>query len=243
VDLREASLSDPLTGLRNRRFVMQEMPGEIERLLRRRESLRDSAGMVLYLIDIDGFKSVNDRFGHAAGDALIRQFAARLRHVFRDSDDVVRWGGEEFLVVARDISMGDAARLAARVRDSVAAEPFVLDDGTEVARTCCVGFAPFPFESARPRAHDWEAVAEVADRALLAAKRLGRDAWIGLHPAVGVPLDGAVSDWLLPARIRACEIVVLAAPAVDPARVAAVITGTTASDGGPGFQGGPGGLV
>jgi diguanylate cyclase (GGDEF)-like protein len=229
LELREASLADPLTGLRNRRFVMQAMPVEIERVLRAFDAKalprQSMPGLTLFLIDIDGFKSINDRYGHGAGDAVLRQFAARLGACFRDQDDIVRWGGEEFLVIARDLGFKEAAHLAMRVCERVAAEPFVLDDGTALARTCCVGFAPFPFETARPRAHGWEVVVEVADRALLAAKRLGRNAWIGLAPAEGVLLDGEVTDWLDPARVRAGDLVTLAGPAVDDDRLAMALAG------------------
>jgi diguanylate cyclase (GGDEF)-like protein len=229
VDLREASLADPLTGLRNRRFVMQAMPVEVERVLRaldaRAASRETVPRFILFLIDIDGFKSINDRYGHGAGDAVLRQFAARLKACFREQDDIVRWGGEEFLVIARGLDFEDAARLAMRVREQVAAEPFVLDDGTAIARTCCVGFAPFPFETARPRAHGWEVVVEVADRALLAAKRLGRDAWIGLAPAEGALLDGEVADWLDPERVRAGDLVIAAGPVADLDRMAMALAG------------------
>jgi diguanylate cyclase (GGDEF)-like protein len=224
VDLRTASLSDPLTGLRNRRFVMQELSVEIRRLLQLRETDADrSPGMVLFLVDIDGFKSVNDRYGHAAGDALIRQFADRLRAVFRDSDEIVRWGGEEFLIVAQGLVATDAASLAERIRERVGEQPFVLDDGTAVSRTCCIGFAPIPFEEARPRAHGWETVVDVADRALLAAKRLGRNAWIGIWPAPGVRLDGSVGEWLVARRVAGGELVIVASSGIDPAAAAVAI--------------------
>lgn len=242
-DLREASLADPLTGLRNRRFVMQTMPAEVERVLRRLDADAPTGeapgGLVLFLIDIDGFKSINDRYGHGAGDAVLRQFASRLRVEFREHDDVVRWGGEEFLVIARDLGFDDAARLAARVRERVAAEPFVLDDGTTVRRTCCIGFAPFPFEAARPRAHGWEVVVEAADRALLAAKRLGRDAWIGLEPATGTRVEGDVSDWLGAMRLRPGELVVAAGPRLDRDRVVAALAGAPAEPSTPGGESTP----
>lgn len=221
-DLRQASLTDPLTGLRNRRYVTQELPGEVARLLS--FSGANSAGrakgssLVLFLIDIDGFKSVNDRHGHAAGDMVIRQYAERLQGVFRESDELVRWGGEEFLVVARDIGMEAAARLAERVRENMAREPFVLDDGARVTRTCCIGFAPFPFEATRPRAHGWEAVLEVADQALLAAKHMGRNAWIGVEPAPGATLDGAIGTWEIASLAVDGRLRVLAGPMASSER-------------------------
>jgi diguanylate cyclase (GGDEF)-like protein len=228
IDLRQASLTDPLTGLRNRRYVTQEFPGEVARLLAHPVTTRDGSqvgneGLVLFLIDIDGFKSVNDQHGHAAGDVVLRQFADRLRTVFRDSDEFVRWGGEEFLVVARGIGSDAAAGLAERVRERVARDPFVLDDGTPVSRTCCIGFAPFPFEGARPRAHGWEAVMEVADQALLAAKRLGRDAWIGVEPAESALIDGSIGNWDVAALVRSGKLRVVTGPSNGADRAAAAL--------------------
>jgi diguanylate cyclase (GGDEF)-like protein len=227
-DLRQASLTDPLTGLRNRRYVTQEFPGEISRLLSfsgERSGLpaKDSC-LMLFLIDIDGFKSVNDRYGHAAGDMVIRQYADRLRSVFRETDDFVRWGGEEFLVVARDIGIEAAARLAERVRERMAREPFVLEGGARVTRTCCIGFAPFPFEATRPRAHGWEAVLEVADQALLAAKHMGRNAWIGVEPAAGAVLDGAIGTWEIAALASEGKLRVVAGPSTSPERAVAALS-------------------
>lgn len=228
MDLRHASLTDPLTGLRNRRYVTQEFPGEVSRLL---AFAGGSAGtrtkgssLVLFLIDIDGFKSVNDRHGHAAGDMVIRQYADRLRGLFRETDEFVRWGGEEFLVVARDIGMEAAARLAERVRDSMAREPFVLDDGARITRTCCIGFAPFPFESMRPRAHGWEAVLEVADQALLAAKHMGRNAWIGVEPAVGATLEGSIGTWEIASLAVEGRLRVVAGPRASSERAVVVLS-------------------
>jgi diguanylate cyclase (GGDEF)-like protein len=121
--LEEASLTDPLTGLRNRRFLTQHIEADAALAVREYEShfhygakLRDEAGLIFFLFDIDEFKQVNDRYGHAAGDAVIRQMSARLIAIFRDTDYLVRWGGEEFLVVARATPRSHAADLAERAR-------------------------------------------------------------------------------------------------------------------------------
>jgi diguanylate cyclase (GGDEF)-like protein len=136
------------------------------------------------LVDIDHFKQVNDQYGHSAGDAVLVQMAERLRQVCRDGDHVVRWGGEEFLIVARDGACQHAVGQAERVRQAVAGRPFVLPDGQLLARTCSIGFACFPLASAHPEAVEWSTVVDIADGALYEAKRTGRNAWVGVLSAI-----------------------------------------------------------
>lgn len=185
--LQESSLSDPLTGLRNRRFLAQHIEADVALALRhhaspdRADAPRPAeADLIFFLIDIDHFKQLNDDRGHAAGDAVLRQMRARLQAVFRESDHLVRWGGEEFLIVARATSRSHAAELAERARRRVAEQPFVLDDGTSVVQTCSVGFACFPLSPAHPQALDWGATVGLADAALYAAKNAGRNTWVGV---------------------------------------------------------------
>lgn len=210
-DFEQASLTDPLTGLRNRRFAMQEMPKEAALALRRMQSRppgdrRHGADLVLFMVDFDHFKTVNDRFGHAAGDAVLRQFADRLRAVFRASDHLIRWGGEEFLVVARDTDREAAAELAERIRALMETRPFDLEDGQRVLRTVCVGFAPFPLSPAHPEHPGWESVVDLADHLLYACKRAGRNAWIGLFPEGLGRAPSNVAGWASPDRIRSGEV-------------------------------------
>jgi diguanylate cyclase (GGDEF)-like protein len=206
LDFEQASLTDPLTGLRNRRFAMQEMPKEVSLCLRRIESRGassdEAADLVLFMIDLDHFKSVNDCHGHAIGDMVLCQFAERLREVFRGSDHLVRWGGEEFLVVARDTQREGAAELAERLRRRMADEPFVVE-GLRLRRTACIGFAPFPLLRSHPRACGWEDVVDLADQLLYACKRAGRDAWIGIFPERADPSPLICQNWSDPARVRA----------------------------------------
>lgn len=179
--LEEVSLTDQLTGLRNRRFFLQHVDADVSMSLRRYgDPLHASVpgrDLVFYMVDIDHFKEVNDRFGHGAGDAVLVQMQERLREVFRESDYIVRWGGEEFLVLARGIHREEAARVAERMRVAVASRQFALPDGTQLGRTCSIGFACFPFVPSHPRLLSWTEVVELADQGLYLAKRSGRDAW------------------------------------------------------------------
>jgi diguanylate cyclase (GGDEF)-like protein len=93
----------------------------------------------------------------------------------------VRWGGEEFLIVARFVDRTKGPELAEKVRAAVEAHDFRLDDGTLLKRTCSVGFAAYPFSTRRPRAGGWQEIVEIADLGLYAAKRKGRNGWVGME--------------------------------------------------------------
>ena len=150
--LELSSVTDPLTGLYNRRFLTSHIDTEIAASLRRAtEPITAGSAApvdtdnVFLLIDVDHFKRVNDQHGHAAGDEVLVQFGQRLRTLMRETDFLVRWGGEEFLAVARNTDRARAEELAERIRQVVAQTPFVLDDGRTLAVTCSVGFASTPF--------------------------------------------------------------------------------------------------
>ncbi len=185
--LNESSLTDPLTGLRNRRFFSMHIASDVALALRAHENhlqhgtdLPGDADLIFFMFDLDHFKDINDRYGHAAGDAVLTQMRARLTAVFRDTDYLVRWGGEEFLVVARGTSRDAAPELAERARAAVAQTPFEIDGGLRLAKTCSVGFASFPLCSRLPHALAWDAVLNVADACLYAVKNAGRNGWLGV---------------------------------------------------------------
>lgn len=205
VALEESSLSDPLTGLRNRRFLAQHIDADVALSLRAHEASppHEDGDLIFFLVDLDHFKAVNDQHGHAAGDAVLLQMRGRLQPVFRDSDYLVRWGGEEFLIVARATSRQHAAGLAERALALVAGQPFDLGDGRQLQMTCSVGFAAFPLSPRHPRALDWAGAVALADEALYAVKRSGRNGWEGVLDAP--ELDDAtlrrrsrepMADWL-----------------------------------------------
>lgn len=182
--IEETSLTDSLTQLRNRRFLEQALGSDLDLAARRHEDGKAGDGeadLVFLLLDMDHFKSVNDSYGHAAGDAVLVQAAALLRSVFRASDHVVRWGGEEFLIVARFVDREKAPELAEKVRAAVEAHDFRLDDGILLKRTCSIGFASYPFSTRLPRARGWQEIVEIADLGLYAAKRNGRNGWVGME--------------------------------------------------------------
>lgn len=188
--LEEVSLTDQLTGLRNRRFFLQHVEADIGITLRHYDDPRKGVAqvdegmgkdLVFFMVDLDHFKEVNDRYGHAAGDAVLVQVQERLREVFRESDYLIRWGGEEFLVLARGTHRDDAKVVAERIRKAVADRNFVLPDGAQLSKTCSIGFACFPFVPAEPRLLSWSEVVELADQGLYLVKRSGRNAWAAVY--------------------------------------------------------------
>ncbi len=218
--LHESSLTDPLTGLRNRRFLTQHIEAEVALVVRTHEShLQHGAqaaqvDLIFFMFDIDHFKEVNDLYGHAAGDAVIKQMRSRLLRVFRDSDYLVRWGGEEFLVVARATARSHATELAERARAAIGDVPFELDDGMRLTKTCSVGFACFPLSPEFPRALTWDAAVKLADACLYAVKKGGRNGWIGVLGVQATSLaelEAATNEPLV-AGVRSGRLVVAHSP-------------------------------
>jgi diguanylate cyclase (GGDEF)-like protein len=158
--LRLLSQQDALTGLGNRRMLHERLTYEIAR--HRRHSRR----FALLALDLDGFKQVNDRFGHLAGDEVLREVARSLQRACRDQDTVVRLGGDEFCVLAPEIGQHQAEQLAERLRRAVHGSV----GGLEML-SVSVGFALFPDEGWTP-----EHLLQRADAAEAAMKRQSRAA-------------------------------------------------------------------
>jgi diguanylate cyclase (GGDEF)-like protein len=158
--IAELASTDPLTGLANRRAFEEQVAHEIAK------SRRSGSELTLVIADIDRFKPLNDQFGHAAGDEVLRQLAQRLKSGLRECDLLCRWGGEEFLCLLVDSSVEEAVRVLERLRLSLAQQPIRVDDTrTEVSLT--FGVAPLD--------GDLSAALAAADAALYEGKRGGRD--------------------------------------------------------------------
>lgn len=163
------SQTDALTGLPNRRAVFQQMPAMLA---------RHPEGLVLALVDIDHFKRVNDDYGHAAGDTVLRDFAAFLRRATREGDLLARWGGEEFIIVFGGLREDAvAARMTRLLNDG---QSLNFDLGTErpLTLTFSVGWTRHPLGATAQA--DWAHALELADAALYQAKASGRNTWVGL---------------------------------------------------------------
>jgi diguanylate cyclase (GGDEF)-like protein len=161
--VEQQALVDELTGIANRRQCEDTLPAEIAR------AERFGTPLTLVIADLDDFKGINDRHGHAVGDDVLREFASVLQATVRETDLAGRWGGEEFLLLLPGADAVGGAQLADRIRSAFAERSFLGRDG-EVARvTCSFGVAQL-----QP-ADDGRELFAAADRALYRAKRKGKN--------------------------------------------------------------------
>jgi diguanylate cyclase (GGDEF)-like protein len=161
-ELAHRSAHDPLTGLFNRRSFVDRM--------REHEAVSNDC---FTLLDIDHFKRINDRHGHAAGDAVLVEVGRRLNEVVRETDMVLRWGGEEFLVYSQGVSEAQRPLLVQRILNALASAPVVLEDGTALQISATAGAVSLPPGSSA--AFGWEQAIALADRALYKGKEAGRN--------------------------------------------------------------------
>jgi diguanylate cyclase (GGDEF)-like protein len=157
------ALVDGLTGLANRRQCETTLGSELAR------SERFGDLLALVFVDLDGFKEVNDRFGHPAGDGVLRDVATVLHENVREADLAARWGGEEFALVLPGTGAVGAVQLAERMADRLRGRTILAPDGTPIRVTASFGVAAFP------EAATAEELVHAADAALYAAKRAGKD--------------------------------------------------------------------
>jgi diguanylate cyclase (GGDEF)-like protein len=162
--LLEISRIDGLTGLANRRYIEERRSEMWEHALRLNEPL------AVIMCDIDKFKSVNDTYGHQAGDAVLKQFAEVLKQEAREIDRVGRYGGEEFIVLLPGTVLDSAVTFAERVRNAIEERTFTFDGGS-LKRTVSIGVAAWP----HPRVRTCEDLVKFADDALYVAKETGRN--------------------------------------------------------------------
>ncbi len=187
LELQEISFTDVLTGAWNRRYMEEIVTPEAEQVLRNYQRARgggirklDHRDLVFIMVDMDFFKEVNDEHGHPAGDRMLQLVAQRLATVVRKSDVLVRWGGEEFLIMSRSTDPSGTPAFCSRILEVMSAEPFDLGHGINVRKTCSVGWAAFPWYRGAFEAICAEESIVLADAALYRAKALGRNLGIGI---------------------------------------------------------------
>jgi len=161
----EAAVRDGLTGVLNRKALDQRLLAELA------FAVRHDTPLSLVLLDVDHFKKVNDTYGHPAGDAVLREVAARLTRALRIEDVFGRYGGEEFLIVAREITLEQGAQLAERMRVLIDSSPIVFE-GTPIQVSASFGVAPLACCGAT---RDAPALLSIVDARLYDAKHAGRN--------------------------------------------------------------------
>lgn len=165
--IKEASITDELTGLRNRRFLMTRFSEEFER------ARRVGGSLGFMMIDLDHFKGINDRYGHPFGDLVLKRVAQTFAKMLRDYDIAGRYGGEEFAVVVTGTSSSDMLLLAERIRQSIE-HTEIQDNNTSVCVTISAGVATLADDDTL------ESLLKRADSALYQAKHEGRNRTVHL---------------------------------------------------------------
>ncbi|MCP5051266.1 MAG: diguanylate cyclase [bacterium] len=188
-ELEYLSITDPLTDLKNRRYLEEKIKEDISLIKRyiyetRNPDIIEATGIPMlgvFILDIDYFKKVNDDYGHKAGDIVIIDIARILLDTLRNSDTIVRWGGEEFLIITKQREQDKSFELAERIRQRIQAFDFKIDDNLTINKTVSVGFAHFPFIPNDIESVNWTHVVSLADSALYIAKNNGRNQSVGIE--------------------------------------------------------------
>ncbi|MCU6434790.1 diguanylate cyclase [Undibacterium sp. Jales W-56] len=184
--LREANLQlefhavrDPLTGLYNRRSFVDMM--KTRTLISDKERREDDTGNpdCLILMDIDHFKQINDTWGHAVGDSVLMEVAHRLKRAVRDTDMVLRWGGEEFLIYSPKSQPAQLTKLVERILLAIGEDDIQIGN-IAIPVTVTAGFIPLPFSDIPEEICNWEKAIQMADMALYLGKAHGRNRAYGL---------------------------------------------------------------
>ncbi len=181
-ELEKVSLTDQLTGAHNRRFLDKFIGKEVAQINRVYfENTGDTLPKLGFImLDMDHFKQVNDVHGHDAGDRVLVKLVQIITETSRQSDWVVRWGGEEFVVIVNAVNLQEVQKLAERIRVNIEVHSFDIGNGKTLKKTCSIGISSYPFVKNFPEALSWEQTLNLADIALYAVKNNGRNAWISV---------------------------------------------------------------
>ena len=189
--LLEASTTDSLTGLKNRRYLYDSIESRVALVERRHtggqnpdseaKTVDIAPSLFFMMIDLDGFKAINDTYGHLAGDQALLEVRDILQSTCRKSDTIIRWGGDEFMIIGENTSSRAAEQLAERIRYNLAERRYQLGGGHVGRLSGSIGFAMYPFSPLHTKTLSWDQTVAVADHAAYTAKKNGRDAWVGVY--------------------------------------------------------------
>lgn len=211
--LLKASITDQLTGLFNRRYLFDVLENKSKSTYDKfinainANTLDHETGPRLFFLmfDLDGFKPINDTYGHDAGDKMIQQVSSLLSDLCRMTDTVIRWGGDEFVVVGEITHIDEVTNLANNIRRAISKHGFDIGLAQRMHLSCSIGFSVYPFSHHSPDSVSWEQVHLLADKALYMSKDNGRNTWSGIVQAknpipfttmntLNQKLDGAIAN-------------------------------------------------
>lgn len=183
--LKELSLHDPLTNLHNRRYAFEFIGNKINQFIKNKAvslhkhekrslSIRENV-IGVFLIDIDHFKIVNDTYGHSAGDTVLITVSEVLKKMIRSEDILVRWGGEEFLIILYNTNPDYLATFSLKILKEMRTTPIRILENEFIHKTCSLGYVEMPFDSANPELLNLEQMINISDYALYCAKENGRN--------------------------------------------------------------------
>jgi len=184
-ELKELALHDPLTSLHNRRYVYEYLNDLTNSFLhtkmailsnwQKRDINIENNVFGVFLIDIDHFKKVNDEYGHVAGDHVLLTISDTLKRLIRDDDYLVRWGGEEFIVILNKTKAEFLKTFSKKVLEQVRKTPIELINKKIIFKTCSIGCVCLPFVASLPEALTLEETINLSDLAMYIAKENGRN--------------------------------------------------------------------
>lgn len=176
----KASITDDLTKAHNRRFFNLHLNKKLTEAIHKYEEnqpdTRRKYGVIM--LDIDDFKAINDTYGHTAGDKVLTKYGTLLAELIREEDWLLRWGGEEFLIVVHVQNIQELWELAKRIKASVNKHEISLSQNIEIKVTCSMGVVMLPFIEKEPSIIDVEKVIHIADLAMYEAKKLSKNTWV-----------------------------------------------------------------
>ncbi len=188
--VKDVSLRDELTGLRNRRYISEVIQNEIASFINQKlntikhgKNLRNyELGFYgVYMADLDHFKKINDTYGHDAGDKVLKQIAQLFLNITREDDVVIRWGGEEFLILLKNTKPHFLNQFADKLGQKVQSNDFHVSSSLSIKLTCSIGFTHLPLNVKKPDQITLTDAITLADQALYHSKKSGRNRWTAVQ--------------------------------------------------------------